>query len=65
MESLEFLKGTTKGVARGMDGEKLSKVKARAVSRGQNELVGKFKMAAFDMVGIRGTVYGVHSLSND
>ena len=46
------------GVARGMDGGKfkrrLSEVNARAVSRGQNELVCKFKMAADDMVSIRG-----------
>ena len=43
-----------------MDGVKfkrrLSKVNARAVSRGQNELVCKFKMAAGDMVSIRGQV---------
>ena len=31
---------------------KLSKVNARAVSRRQNELVGKFKIAAGDMVSI-------------
>ena len=37
------------GVARGM-------VNARAVSRGQNALVGKFKMAAGDIVSIRGQV---------
>ena len=40
-----------------MDGEKikrkLSNVNTRAVSRGQNELVGKFKMAVGDMVSIR------------
>ena len=39
-----------------MDGEKfkgkLSEVNTRAVSRGQNELVGKFKMAAGDMVSV-------------
>ena len=39
---------------RGMDGGKfnrrLSEVNARAVSRGQNELVGKLKMAVGDMV---------------
>ena len=35
---------------------KLSEVNTRAVSRGQNELVGKFKMAAGDMVSIRGEV---------
>ena len=32
---------------------RLSEVNARAVSRGQNELVCKFKMAAGDMVSIR------------
>ena len=36
-----------------MDGgkfkRKLSEVNSRVVSRGQNELVGKFKMAAGDM----------------
>ena len=31
-------------------------VNARAVSRRQNELVGKFKMAACDMLNIRGQV---------
>jgi len=35
---------------------KLSEVNTRAVSRRQNELVGKFKMAADDMVSIRGQV---------
>ena len=35
---------------------KLSEVNARAVSRRQNELEGKFKMAAGDMVSIRGQV---------
>ena len=48
------------GVARGMDGWKykrrLSEVNARAASRGQNELVGKFKMATSDKVSIRGQV---------
>ena len=48
------------GVARGMDGGKfkrrLSEVNARAVSRGQNELVCKFTMAAGDLVSIRGQV---------
>ena len=48
------------GVARGMDGgkfkRKLSYVNSRAVSRGQNELVGKFKMVAVDMVSSRGQV---------
>ena len=45
---------------RGRDGGKfkrrLSEVNPSAVSRGQNELVGKFKMAAGDMVSIRGQV---------
>jgi hypothetical protein len=40
-----------------MDGRKfkrkLSEVNTRAVSRRQNELVGKFKMAAGDKVSIR------------
>ena len=44
-------------VARGMDGGKfkrrLSEVGARAVSRGQNELVCKFNTVAGDMVSIR------------
>ena len=35
---------------------KLYEVNTRAVSRGQNELVGKFKMAVGDMVSIRGQV---------
>ena len=35
---------------------KLSEVNTRAVSRRQNELVGKFKMATGDMVSIRGQV---------
>ena len=43
---------------RGMDGGKckLSEVNTRAVSRGQNKLVGKFKMAAGDKVSIWGQV---------
>jgi hypothetical protein len=36
-----------------MDGGKLSEVNARTVSRRQNELVGKFKMTAGDLVSIR------------
>ena len=35
---------------------KLSEINTRAVSRKLNELVGKFKMAAGDMVFIRGQV---------
>ena len=45
---------------RGMDGvkfkRKLSEVNTRAVSRRQNELVGKFNMAAGDKVSITGQV---------
>ena len=33
---------------------KLSEVNTRAVSRGQNELIGKFKMAVGDVISIRG-----------
>ena len=32
----------------------LSKVNTRAVSREQNKLIGKFKMAAGDVIRIRG-----------
>jgi hypothetical protein len=43
-----------------MDGRKLKRklleVNTRAVPRRQNELVGKFKMAAGDKVSIRGQV---------
>ena len=52
MASLESFERCHQKVARGMDGEnfkrKLSKANTRAVSRRQNELVGKFKMAAGD-----------------
>ena len=45
---------------RGGDGGKikwkLSEVNIRAVYRGQNELIGKFKMAAGDVISIRGQV---------
>ena len=48
------------GIADGRDGgkfkRKLSEVNTRAVSRGQNELIGKFKMAAGDVISIRGQV---------
>ena len=33
---------------------KLSEINTRAVSRGQNELIGKFKVAAGDVISIRG-----------
>ena len=43
-----------------MDGGKfkrrLSKVNARVLSRGQNELIGKFKMAVGDVISIWGQV---------
>ena len=35
---------------------KLSEVYTRAVSRRQNELIGEFKMAAGDVISIRGQV---------
>ena len=35
---------------------RLSEVNARAISRGLNELVGKFKMAAGDVIRFRGQV---------
>ena len=39
-----------------MDGGKLSEVNAMTESRRQNELVSKFKMAASDLVSVRGKV---------
>ena len=56
------MEGVTRGCEtgrgeRGGDGGKikwkLSEVNTRAVSRGQNELMGKFKMAAGEMISIR------------
>ena len=48
------------GIARGMDGgkfkRKLSEVITSTMSRGQNELVGKFKMVAGDVISIKGQV---------
>ena len=48
-----FFKGATRGLREEwMEGNlkgNLSEVNTRDVSRGQNELVGKFKMAAGDM----------------
>ena len=35
---------------------KLSEVNTRAESRGQNKLMGKFKMVAGDVISIRGQV---------
>ena len=52
-----------------MDGgkfkRKLSEVNTRAVSRGQNELVGKFKMAASDMVSIRGRLWSTRTFQQE
>ena len=61
MASLEsFLKVPPWGCERGRDGgefkRKLSEFNTRAVSRGQNELIGKFKMEAGDVISIRGQV---------
>ena len=44
------------GGDRGKIQRKLSEVNTRAVCRGQNKLIGKFKMAAGDMISIRGQV---------
>ena len=64
----EILKGATRSCARRRDRgkfkRKLSEVNARAGSRRQNELVGKFKMATGDMVSVRRAGYGVHVHSN-
>ena len=46
---------------RGMDGGKLSEVNARTESRRENELVGKFKMAASDLVSVRGKLWSTHT----
>ena len=58
MASLETFERCHQGVARGIDGgklkRKLSEVNTRAVSRGKNEFVGKFKMAAGNIVCIWG-----------
>ena len=56
MVSLENLWKVPLGGARGMGGGKLSEVNARTESRRQNKLVGKFKMAASDLVSVRGQV---------
>ena len=66
-----FFKGATRGLwerkvgVRGGDGGKikwkLSEVNTRAVSREQNELIGKFKMAAGDVISIRGRLWSTHT----
>ena len=43
---------------------KSSKVNTRAVSRGQNEMKGKFKIAAGDVISNKVIGYGVHIHSN-
>ena len=43
---------------------KLSEVNTRGVSRGQNELIGKFKMAEGDMLFYWGVGYEVYIDSN-
>ena len=50
MASLEFLKGATRGLQEEWMEGNLKGDYLRAVSRGQNELVCKFKMTAGDMV---------------
>ena len=45
-----------RGGDRGKIKWKLSEVNTRAVSRGQSKLIGKFKMAAGDVISIRGQV---------
>ena len=53
----EFMKGATRELREGWrEGGKLSEVNARTEPRRQNELVGKFKMAASDLVSVRGQV---------
>ena len=49
----KLMKGTTRGLREGWMEGKLSEVNARTESR---RLVGKFKMAASDLVGVRGQV---------
>ena len=39
----------------------LSEVDTRAVSRGQNKLIGKFKMAEGDVIGIRGRLWSTRT----
>ena len=45
---------TGSGEGCGLEGKLSGEVNARAVSRGQDKLVGKFKMAVGDMISIRG-----------
>ena len=52
----------------GGDGEifewKSSEVNTRALPRGQNKFTGEFKMAAGEVISIRGVSYGIHIHSN-
>ena len=54
---------------RGMDGGKfkrrLSEFNARAVSRGQNELVCKFKMAVGDKVVLGDRLWSTHTFQQE
>ena len=47
-----------------MDGGKFKGNYLMLMPRRQNELVGKFKMAASDLASVRGAGYGVHVHSN-
>ena len=40
---------------------KSSEVNTRALSRGQNELIVKFKMAAGDVISIGGRLWSTHT----
>ena len=68
MASLESFGKVHQGL-RGMDGgkfkRKLSEVTARAVSRGQNELVGKFKMTVGDIIRIRVRLWSTRTFQQE
>ena len=58
---------TGRGEGCGVGGKikwRLFEVNTRAVSRGLDKLIGKFKMAAGDVISIRGASYGEHVHSN-
>ena len=40
-------------------------INTRAVSRGQNELIGKFKMNAGDVISIRGKLWSTHTFQQE
>ena len=75
MESCEFLKNATRGVKRqeggrrGGDGRKIkwksSEVNTRAVSRGQNKIIGKFKMVEDDVISIRGRLWSTYTFQQE